>query len=162
MIAAMADKLALPGGLFLAALLVLVGVACWTDITRRKIPNWLCAATALLGITYVVVLQGPHGALLALAHMAAALVVTMGLFAVRFIGAGDAKFYAAMATWLPITDGVLLLVAVAICGFVLLLLFIATRLRGRARRSARESSDFDKLPYGVAIAVGGLTAIALS
>jgi len=158
----MTAKLALPDVLFLAALAALVATAAWTDIVSRRIPNWLCALTLVLGLTYVGMLQGWQGAGLALAHFAAALVVTMGLFALHAIGAGDAKFYAAIAGWLPIGKGLILLVAVSISGFVLLLVFLATRVRGRARRAAEGPSNFDKLPYGVAIGVGGLIAVALA
>ena len=158
----MSAKLALPDVLFLAALVALVATAAWTDIVSRRIPNWLCAATLVLGLVYVGVLQGWHGAGLALAHFAAALAVTMGLFALHAIGAGDAKFYAAIAAWKPINKGLILLVAVSVAGFVLLLVFLATRVRDRARRATGGPNNFDKLPYGVAIGVGGLLAVALA
>ncbi|WP_168194109.1 prepilin peptidase [Altererythrobacter sp. TH136] len=158
----MGDKLALPEIAFLALLIGLVATACWTDIFQRKIPNWVCAVTALAGLAYVGVEQGWQGAALALAHLAAALIVTMALFAMKVIGAGDAKFYAAIAAWLPIDRGLLLLAAVGASGLILLVVFLVTRLNGRTRRTPGESTDFDKLPYGVAIGFGGLVAVLLA
>ena len=148
--------------LFFAALSALVATAAWTDISSRRIPNWLCAVTLVLGLLSVGVAQGWHGAGLAAAHFGAALVVTMALFALHAIGAGDSKYYAAIAAWLPINQGLILLLAVSAAGFGLLLVFLATRVRGRARRAAEGPRNFDKLPYGVAIGVGGIIAVALT
>jgi prepilin peptidase CpaA len=44
---------------------------------------------------------------------------------------------------------------------VLLSLFLAIRLPGRAARKGKGRSQFDKLPYGVAIGLGGLAAVTL-
>ena len=158
----MADKFALPGGVLLVILVLLVGFAGWTDTFRRKIPNWLCAVTALLGLAYMGLEHGWYGAGLAFGHVAAALIVTLGLFALKIIGGGDAKFYAAMAAWLPIGQAPLLLASVAVAGLLLLVVFFAARMPGRARRRRESASDFDKLPYGVAIGLGGLAAVALA
>ena len=152
---------------FLAALSGVVVVAIWTDVRSRRIPNWLCGANAILGLCYAgIASQGPdgpwHAAGMAALHVIVALVVTMGLFAVGAIGAGDAKFYASMAAWLPIQQGLGLLVSVALAGALLLLIFLAVRLPGRARRKGGAKTDFDKLPYGVAIGLGGLVAVVLA
>ena len=158
----MSDKFAIPGIALVMMLVVIVGIASWTDTFRRKIPNWICAVTALLGLAYMGLAHGWLGAGLALAHVAAALVVTLGLFALNVVGGGDAKFYAAMAAWLPIAQAPLLLVSVAVAGLLLLIVFFAARMPGRARRPRDSVSDFDKLPYGVAIGLGGLAAVALA
>jgi prepilin peptidase CpaA len=158
----MIDKLALPSALLLAALSAIVVIAAWTDVRERRIPNWLCAVNLGLGLGFSGLAAGWPGTGSAFAHVAAALAVTMGLFAAGAIGAGDAKFYASMAAWLPIGDGLLLLSLVALAGLALLVLFVAIRLRGRSRRPRDSGSPFSKLPYGVAIGLGGLAAVALA
>lgn len=146
--------------LFLALLTGIVAAACWTDVRQRRIPNWLSALTLVTGIAYAAITYGWPQMAWALAHFGAALVVCMGLTAARIIGAGDAKFYAAMAAWLPIDRGLWLLVSVALAGLIVLIAFVAARkLRGG---KVRAQSDFAKVPYGVAIGLGGLVAVALA
>lgn len=163
----MEGLLTFPSAAFVAALAGVVAIASWTDVTQRRIPNWLCAANFALGLGYTGLAYGGSGAGwtevgLAALHAFAALLVTMVLFAMRAIGAGDAKFYASMAAWLPINQGLGLLVAVSLAGLVLLVVFFLTRVRGRNARDPATSSHFDKLPYGVAIGFGGLAAVALA
>jgi prepilin peptidase CpaA len=152
---------------FLVALGGLVAVAIWTDVRSRRIPNWLCGVNALLGLCYSgFAAQGPDGPWQTLGfaalHVAAALVVAMGLFAAGAIGAGDAKYYASMAAWIPIQQALGLLVSVALAGVILLVVFLAVRLPGRSRRANAKKDDFDKLPYGVAIGLGGFAAVAMA
>ena len=145
----------------IAVLGVLLGIAAWTDVKQRRIPNWVSAAILVLGLAVV----GTAGGWAALGwaglHFAVALVVGIALTAAGVLGAGDAKLYAALAAWLPIQLGLWLLVAVALAGLVLLIIFTMSR-RGKVKRKADATSDFDKLPYGVAIAIGGLAAVLLA
>lgn len=147
--------------LFLAVLSVIVFVSAWTDVRQRRIPNWLCAINLIAGLTYIAVLLGWYDLGLAAFHVLAALVVAMALTAAGAIGAGDAKFYASFAAWLPIQEGLWLLVSVALSGLVLLIFFLGWRLSRGGRSKARDADDFAKLPYGVAIGIGGLVAVAL-
>lgn len=80
---------------FLIALAVGAGVM---DLRSRRIPNWLTAGGALAGL----VLSGVagDGALLrSLWGLAAALGIGVGLYALKALGAGDAKFLAAIGAW---------------------------------------------------------------
>ncbi len=142
-------------------LAALVAVAGWTDIRQRRIRNWTSAATLAAGLVAVFLTAGAVALGWAAAHFVVALVVGMALTALGVVGAGDAKFYAGLAAWLPIQAGLYLLVSVALAGLVLLALFLVMR-RGRIRKKDQAVSDFDKLPYGVAIGVGGLIAVALA
>lgn len=155
----MAEPLTVPVALFLAALVAVVAVGAWTDIAQRRIPNWLCAGNLALGLTFSGTQAGWQGVMWAALHVLVALLVAMALFAVRWIGAGDAKYYASMAAWLPLEEGLRLLVAVSLAGLLLLIVYFATRIRGRARRTSDLNSPFAKLPYGVAIGLGGLAAV---
>jgi prepilin peptidase CpaA len=158
-----ANTLVFPAAALIAALVAVVAIAAWTDVRSRRIPNWLCAGNLALGLAYAGTGGGWPNLGWAALHVVIALLVTMGLFAVRAIGAGDAKFYASMAAWLPVFDGIRLLVAVALAGLVLLAVFLAVRMRGRAERVAQGVNDpdspFAKLPYGVAIGLGGLVTV---
>jgi prepilin peptidase CpaA len=148
-------------GSLLAMLAILVSYAAWTDVRQRRIPNWVSAVTLATGLAAIFAVGGPEQMGWSTAHSAVALVVGMILTAFRWIGAGDAKFYAAIAAWLPIQLGLWLVVSVALAGFLLLVGF-AMKRRGRIARTSDEHSDFDKLPYGIAIGFGGLLAVALA
>jgi len=144
-------KLALAGILIAAC-----AFAGWSDLFRRRIPNWLCAITALAGLAVTMAsgslaMVGNHAL-----HAAIALVVGMALFALRVVGGGDAKFYAAIAAWFPLRSAGALLMLVGGCGFVLLVIwFVVRRLAGKPIVKTR-NDPFDGLPYGIAIASGAV------
>ena len=145
--------------LSVAVLAAIAVTACYYDVAQRRLPNWLCAITLVAGLA-VTGLAGDWVQMgMALAHAVLALVIGMALFAVGAIGGGDAKFYAAMAAWFPLGLGVVLLFSVSLCGLALLVVWLGWRL---SRRAAPRNKDdvFAKLPYGVAIAIGGLIAFA--
>jgi prepilin peptidase CpaA len=136
--------------------------AAWIDLTQRRIPNWLCAATAVSGLIAAVILEPPLWGVGSHAlHMAIALIGGMALFALGVFGGGDAKFYAAVAAWFPLDMGVLLLIDVALCGLVLLVgWFTWRRLRGMPIRRTT-GQGFDGLPYGIAIGAGAIVTVML-
>lgn len=143
------------------AVLALVAVAaCWFDITERRIPNWLVLATLAGGLLFAA--AGPEaGALVPrLIHAAIALIIGMGLYAIRLIGAGDAKFYAAVAGWFNVSEGLGLLVAVSLVGAVFALGWIIMRRLRPNRAPAADNPDRAKLPFGVAISLGALAEYA--
>lgn len=146
-----------------AGLAVLCLVACLCDLRLRRLPNLLCAVTALAGLAQAVAFASAGTPWYwYLLHGAIALLVGMALFAFRWIGGGDAKFYAALACWLPFgTDSVLLITSVCMVGFLLLVVwFVARRLQGKKISMGRSGEDSAKLPFGIAIALGGLLAVA--
>lgn len=150
-----------PAIAFMIALVVIVAIACWTDLRERRIPNWLVIVNLAVGLLAVGIAAGWGGAGMAALHVLIALAIGMVLNAVGAIGAGDAKFYASMAGWLPLGGALALLVSVSVAGLVLLLAFLVWR-RFNPRQPSKADSDFAKLPYGVAIGIGGLLAIAWS
>jgi prepilin peptidase CpaA len=80
-----------------------------------------------------------------------------GIFALAFalgaMGGGDVKMVAAIALWLPLPAVMLLLVVMSIAGGALTL---AMALRHRLRKAEHKL----EVPYGVAIAFGGLWLIS--
>ena len=130
--------------------------AAWSDLFRRRIPNWLCAITALSGLAMAMArgnlaLTGSHAL-----HAAIALIVGMVLFALRVVGGGDAKFYAAIATWFSLRSAGALFMLIGGCGFVLLVLWLIVRRLARKPIRKVGNDPFDGLPYGIAIAAGAV------
>ncbi len=141
-----------------AGLLVYAAVE---DVRRLIIPNTLSAAVGALFPAYALSAAGPVDWLGALAVGAGALAVGFLLFARGFIGGGDAKLLAATALWAgpPLLLTFLLVTSMA-GGAVALAMLAYYRLRRRVVASGdaaleRPAAKFE-LPYGVAIAVGGL------
>lgn len=141
-------------GLLIAASLA----ASWNDACHRRIPNWLCAATAIAGLVVALVLSGLPALGGHALHAAIALVIGMLLFKFGIIGGGDAKFYAAMAAWFALPQAVALLVSVTLCGFVLLVVWFGHR-RATGKPIGRPGGEpSEGLPYGIAIGAGAVVA----
>jgi prepilin peptidase CpaA len=115
----------------LLALLVMTGGVY--DIRQRRVPNWLTLSGVLVGIGLNVFLYETDGLWFSLKGLGLALLIYFPLFAIRAMGAGDAKMMAAVGAmvgpwnWL----GIFLLAAVmgGLFGMVLLL------TTGRVRRT---------------------------
>jgi prepilin peptidase CpaA len=144
----------------LGALLGLGAIGSWLDIRQRRLPNWLSGLALLAGLITTVALGGPAAVGWHLLHAVVALVLGMGLYAVGVIGAGDAKYYAAMAAWFPFQEGLRLFVAVSMSGLVLLIVSVSIRLISGRKLLSGGAKDQEGLPYGVAIA-GGAALLAI-
>ena len=132
------------------ALSIALVAALW-DIRTRKIPNAVCLVLALTSFAWSAS-STPHlmGALI---HFAIALGIGFLLFSFRWIGGGDAKFYAACALALPLSSGFAMLFFTSISGLVLVAILVALRLSRRAR-SPRSTWKRLQIPYGAAIFIG--------
>jgi prepilin peptidase CpaA len=149
---------------------ILVIVAGLKDLTSYTIPNWislaLVAGFAALAVAGGLPLQsvGVH----ALAG-GAALLAGMAMFALGWVGGGDAKLLAAICLWFgwPGSQAFLLDTVVAGGGFALVLLVARARMvqlimpapTGWIGRLATPGAP---APYGVAIALGALFALPAS
>jgi len=141
---------------FLPVLLaVLLLACCWFDWRSRTIPNSLNAAIALLAIPFwwaSALALWPDVAL-----QVGVAVLVFGLFALAFamgaMGGGDVKLLGALALWLPWQAVVALLFVTSVAGGVLTIAFlIARKLAGK--------TDRPEIPYGLAIAFGGLWVLS--
>jgi prepilin peptidase CpaA len=143
----------------LAVLAALGLLACWYDIRERRLPNWLVLATLVVGLG----LAGWRGGAAVLpwhlAHLAIALVAGIGLYAARALGAGDAKYYAALAAWFPLAAAIKLVMAVSFAGLALALGWLAWRKLAGNPAPRKPVDDMDKLPFGVAMAAGAVLAL---
>jgi len=150
--------------LFIFPVLVIVGGA--RDAVSYRIPNWI--SLALLAAFPLAALAGGASLGLVGANLgagAAALAVGMIFFALRWIGGGDAKLFAAAALWLGWPPSVTYLIAVCLAGGALAMLLLALRsawvrpyvMSGPAW-FVRLAEPGEGVPYGVAVAVGALAA----
>ena len=144
----------LPDALLLALGLLLL-LAAGIDVRTYTIPNRLNLLIAVLAPLFwwsIELALWPDVAI----RIGVALLV-FGLlalaFAIGMMGGGDVKLAASVALWLPPLATVKMLVVMSIAGGVLTLLVL---LIHRARRRA----GHPKIPYGVAIAVGGWAILA--
>ncbi len=139
-------------GILLAVLLLM---AAWTDIKTRTISNELNATIALLGIAFWFVAGETLWPDVAI-RVAIALglfILFAILFMLRMIGGGDVKMIAALALWLPVKALVVMLTVMALAGGVIALFLLI-------RQRWQPNTDKPDIPYGVAIALGGLWVIA--
>jgi prepilin peptidase CpaA len=135
---------------WLAAMLV---VAAVIDTRTFTISNRLNLAVALgaPAYWYSVALPWP-GMAIQLAAGAVVFAVLAAAFYVGMMGGGDVKLAAALALWFPPIGTIKFLVWMSLAGGVLTLGILAWH---RAQR--REGRP--QIPYGVAIAVGGLAIL---
>ena len=139
----------------LGLLALLLIVAAVIDVRTFTISNGLNAAVALLAPVYwLSVGLDPWPDMAIQVGVAAAV---FALFAVTFfigmMGGGDVKLAAALSLWFAPADTVKFIVLMSLAGGVLTLGILAWhRLRKREGRP--------EIPYGVAIAFGGLAILA--
>jgi prepilin peptidase CpaA len=141
----------------LIALAIALLVAGFTDIRRRQIDNWLNAAIALgaplfwwasgLSLWPEVALQ--------LGVALVAFAILAGLFALRMMGGGDVKLLTALALWIRPDLFLELLLIMALAGGALTVVMVAWHTMRRRKEKLA-------VPYGVAIAFGGLWVLAIN
>jgi len=141
---------------------ILLAVGALSDIKDRRLPNWLSALLLVYGLAHAVALGGfedlgwlPSIGWHAL-HALIALVVGAALFAGGMFGGGDAKFYAGLAAYFTLSDGLDLLLWVSILGFFAIIAWMIGRRILPSKKLIANSLEA-KFPYGVAIAAGGAT-----
>ena len=141
--------------LLIMALATMLIVAAVVDIRTFTISNRLnlaVAASAPLFWWSIQLPVWPHAA-----AQAAVAVGVFGLLAAAFyagmMGGGDVKLAAALSLWFSPASTLKFLVIMSIAGGLLTLVLLAVH---RARRKEGRP----KIPYGVAIAVGGLAILA--
>jgi prepilin peptidase CpaA len=158
------------------ALLAMLGTAVVTDLRERRIPNWLTVSGAIAAVVLSTVEVGgfPTTSILGLA---VALGLTLPFFALGTLGAGDAKLLAAVGGFMGVGGLLPVVLYSAVAGGVLGLAFairrgvflpvlIQTRsvlvhtvtLGRRGSRTTIEDPNAQTIPYGVAIAIGTVTA----
>jgi len=152
----------------LGVLPVLMIVAGLHDLTTMKIPNWISLAL-LAGFFPAALLVGLSGGEIAM-HVGvgvAALLVGMALFALNWVGGGDAKILAAGCLWMGQTGALVFVLYSAVIGGVFCLALISARkiapgYLGVPAWATRLLEPDGDVPYGVALAGGALLAFPSS
>ena len=151
-------------------ILLLLYVAT-TDIATRLIRNEICLALALLGIAGQ--LARPMQVAQSLIAAAILLLLLSVIYTRGWIGGGDIKLLVALAIGLPLAGVVQLLTITALAGGVLALVHLMMRHLPYPRLAPAGSSLVRRvyaierwrnlrhapLPYGVAIACGGIWTV---
>ena len=140
--------------ILLVLLAIILVIAAVIDVRTFTISNRLNLCVALLAPVYWLSVSLPlwPDAAVQLAAAAVVFVVSAGAFYLGMMGGGDVKLAAALALWFSPPEILKFLVVMSIAGGVLtIVILIAHRLRSKEGRP--------QIPYGVAIAFGGLVIL---
>jgi prepilin peptidase CpaA len=138
----------------LAGLAAILIVAAVIDVRTFTISNRLNAVVALLAPVYwlSIALNPWPGMAIQLAAGGAVFLLLAAAFYAGMMGGGDVKLAAALALWFPPAGTVRFLILMSIAGGVLTLgILVWHRVKQRDGRP--------EIPYGVAIAFGGLAIL---
>lgn len=140
--------------ILLGILAILLLVAAVVDVRTFTISNSLNLSVALLAPLYWLSIALPlwPNAAIQLAVGAGVFALLAAAFYAGMMGGGDVKLAAALALWFSPESTVKFLVLMSIAGGVVTLAALAIH---RARKKAGRP----KIPYGVAIAFGGLAIL---
>ena len=142
-------------GLLLTSLAALLVVAAVIDVRTFTISNRLNLTVAVLAPLYwlSIALSPWPGVAVQLGGAAIVFVLLAAAFYAGMMGGGDVKLASALALWFPPASTIKFLVFMSLAGGLLTLIILAWH---RAKR--REGKP--EIPYGVAIAFGGLAILA--
>jgi prepilin peptidase CpaA len=159
-----------------ALLVVVLVVATWTDVTARRIPNWLTVSGIVAGLgvrAWIGLSPLASGAL----GLVVGCLLALPFFATGVLGGGDTKLLMAVGAFMGPTDILPTALAIAVVGGVVAVLEAARRgvlaptlascgllivswmtLGRRGQAPVRPVAGGERLavPYGVAIAGGSL------
>ncbi len=154
----------------IASLVLFVAALVWgatSDLLWLRIPNWVVVTIAALYPIYVLSAAQPvawQGAL-----VLAGLVFAIGfaLYSIRLLGGGDVKLLAVVALWAGPVQITAFMLSTAIIGGLLAMVATTPLRLLLPYMAAATGVDADvrqlmklQIPYGVAIAAGGLIVAA--
>ena len=143
---------------------ILLIAAAVEDAVRLRISN-VTVVLVLAGAIVAALVVGPELRLWQnLVIFLGLLVVGTPMFAAGKLGGGDVKLLAAAGLWFDLTGALWMVIAVALAGGVLALIVLVLRAIGwseQLRERVVLLRSKGGIPYGVAIAAGALTAMAL-
>ena len=180
-----------PRGAEILLLALVLGAAVY-DVRYRRIPNWLTAGGAVLGLalnaflfqTGLGSMFGLTGLLFGLKGLGLAFIVYLFLYALRAMGAGDVKLMAAVGSIVGWENWFGIFIITALIGGIMSIILVVSRGRlkktlfnvgfilsemksGRPAYLKNEELDVRSkkalgLPHGAVIAVGCIFFLALS
>ncbi len=134
----------------------------WTDFTQLRIPNSYCIAGIVVFVAAAPFLEW-NELLIRLLIGGACFVICLTLFAINWLGGGDAKMLPVVFLTIPpsVVSYYLLLFAAAMAvGLVAMSLF--RRFASSASPRFKSTAQSREFPMGIAIGSSGLVLIALS
>ena len=148
----------------------LVIIAALTDLVSFTIPNRISLGLLAVFVPATLLLGQPLPAIgVSLAVGVVALLVAMAMFAMGWIGGGDAKLFAVVCLWLGLASMPVFLMVTALAGGGLAVLLLNARsawirphLNGAPAWLDRLTTPGADVPYGIAIAAGALAAFPQS
>lgn len=142
----------------LAAAALLLAAAAVNDARCYRIPNAICAALIVLFPLFVLTAPRAVEWEQHVAVFALVLISGLAMFFGNLAGAGDIKLLAAMGLWAGPHMIAAFLIVTAIAGGCLALIMAALTYARNAARGPRPAVALARvpIPYGIAIAVGGL------
>ena len=152
--------------LVMLVLPVLLLAAAASDLASFTIPNFLTLAVAACFLPFLALAHLPLA--MVAAHLGAGLaglVLGFGLFALGYIGGGDAKLFAGIALWLGLHDLAAYALAASVLGGLLTLTILGLRQLPLPALAARQDwilrlhGEKSGIPYGVALAAGALVML---
>ena len=152
--------------LILVVLPLLLAAAGMFDLASFTIPNALNLAVAFCFLLFIALVHLPLSGLAS--HLGAGLLgLALGfvLFALGYIGGGDAKLFAALALWLGFRDLLPYALAASVFGGLLTLSILLLRQVPLPAFAARQDwilrlhGEKSGIPYGVALAAGGFAIL---
>lgn len=134
----------------------LLAGAAVQDVLTLRISNWICLALLGVGLAAIAVDFDARWWQF-FASFLIVLACGISLFSVRWIGAGDAKLFAACALAFTLTGVAKMATLVVFAGGIMALMLISLRLfsAGKGLKAGRH------VPYGVAIAIGAIATVFL-
>ena len=146
------------------------------DVRNRRIPNWLTVSSLLVALAIRALPGGPEF-LPGLFGFGLAFLITLPLFGFRLMGGGDAKLLMVVGAFLgpiafllaflytSVVGGLMALGATVVSGqhralVARCIAFVTSilTLGSKGLKLSLESPSTTTIPYGVAIAVGAVTA----
>ncbi|RJF96957.1 prepilin peptidase [Noviherbaspirillum cavernae] len=161
-----------------AILFALLIIAAVSDYRTYRIPNWLTMAGAAFALLYsaFVPFSPEYGFLWSLGGLALGFVITVPLYALRAMGAGDVKLIAMVGAFLGVSDTLYAIVCTFIAGGVAAIGYaLFHRATGRMLANVKSAAGYlmfsaaagikpqaqmaadksiGKIPYAISIAVG--------
>lgn len=150
----------------LPTLVIIAGI---NDLTTMKIPNRINLAI-FFSFFPVALLMGMDWTILGLSSLIGfgVLLAGMIMFALRWIGGGDAKLFAAVALWMGPQGSLAFILLSALVGGLFCIILMNARawfqvyVPGMPPWAQRLMQPKGDIPYGVAIAAGALWAYPTS
>lgn len=155
---------------------IVVGVATFTDLRSRRIPNWLVLPFLVAGVTVSAYLHGWHGIGQSLLGLGLGALVFGVLFVIGGMGMGDVKLCVAIGAWIGPAQLLTAMVLTGLAGGIMALCWAAyggflpdlfkgsgDLIFGLKKRGLRPHPELvlsnpmtHKMPYAPAIAIGTL------